>query len=148
MAAVFTRRLISSARVSHRFRLYLSAKELSCTPSLNFYCLAQPNNVVNKKSNFFLKAVTLEPVCIGVRQFSEHDPKQPQSSCKEKENEGKKLSLLQRFKEMYKKYWYVLVPVHLVTSAAWFAGFYYLAERYVVYKLQMEISIDFISCYL
>lgn len=127
MAAVFTRRLISSARVAHKFRPFLSAKELSCTPSLNFYCLAQQN--VNKRNNFFLKAVTLEPVCIGVRQFSEHDPKQPSATCKEKENEGKKLSLLQRFKEMYKKYWYVLVPVHLVTSAAWFGGFYYLAER-------------------
>lgn len=29
---------------------------------------------------------------------------------------------------MYKDYWYVLVPVHLVTSAAWLGGFYYLAS--------------------
>lgn len=40
-----------------------------------------------------------------------------------------KKSLLQRFKEMYRDYWYVLVPVHLVTSAGWFGGFYYLAKR-------------------
>ncbi|XP_044267548.1 protein FAM210A [Tribolium madens] len=40
----------------------------------------------------------------------------------------KKPSLFQRFKQMYKDYWYVLVPVHLVTSAAWFGGFYYLAK--------------------
>ncbi|KAF2903711.1 hypothetical protein ILUMI_02468 [Ignelater luminosus] len=39
-----------------------------------------------------------------------------------------KKSLLQRFKEMYRDYWYVLVPVHLVTSAGWFGGFYYLAK--------------------
>ncbi|XP_066141906.1 uncharacterized protein C18orf19 homolog A-like [Euwallacea fornicatus] len=40
----------------------------------------------------------------------------------------KKLSLFQRFKQMYRDYWYVLVPVHLVTSAAWFGSFYYLAS--------------------
>lgn len=39
-------------------------------------------------------------------------------------------SLLQRFKQMYRDYWYVLVPVHLVTSAFWFSSFYYLAKRY------------------
>ncbi|KAK4879019.1 hypothetical protein RN001_007165 [Aquatica leii] len=45
----------------------------------------------------------------------------------EKRN-GAKPSLLQRFKSMYRDYWYVLVPVHLVTSIAWFGGFYYLAK--------------------
>ncbi|EFA03807.2 uncharacterized protein C18orf19 homolog B [Tribolium castaneum] len=40
----------------------------------------------------------------------------------------KKPSIFQRFKQMYKEYWYVLLPVHLVTSAAWFGGFYYLAK--------------------
>lgn len=39
-----------------------------------------------------------------------------------------KPSLFQRFKQMYRDYWYVLLPVHLVTSAAWFGGFYYLAK--------------------
>jgi hypothetical protein len=43
---------------------------------------------------------------------------------------AQKLSLLQRFKQMYRDYWYVLVPVHLITSLGWFAGFYYLAKRY------------------
>lgn len=42
----------------------------------------------------------------------------------------KKLSLTAKFKKMYKEYWYVLVPVHLVTSAAWMGGFYYLSTRY------------------
>ncbi|XP_046399001.1 uncharacterized protein C18orf19 homolog A [Ischnura elegans] len=45
------------------------------------------------------------------------------------EGEGeKKLSLLQRFKQMYRDYWYVLVPVHVVTSIVWFGGFYYIAK--------------------
>jgi hypothetical protein len=49
-------------------------------------------------------------------------------SNEKKDEPQKKASLFQRFKEMYKSYWYVLVPVHLVTSAAWFGGFYYLAK--------------------
>lgn len=49
-------------------------------------------------------------------------------SKKIEEKKPEKKSLLQRFKQMYRDYWYVLVPVHLVTSAAWFGGFYYLAK--------------------
>ncbi|KAG5893209.1 hypothetical protein JTB14_025613 [Gonioctena quinquepunctata] len=29
---------------------------------------------------------------------------------------------------MYRDYWYVLLPVHVVTSVAWFGGFYYMAK--------------------
>ncbi|XP_071450741.1 uncharacterized protein C18orf19 homolog A [Hetaerina americana] len=46
-------------------------------------------------------------------------------------NEGveeKKISLLQRFKQMYRDYWYVLVPVHVATSIIWYGGFYYIAK--------------------
>ncbi|KAF5287718.1 hypothetical protein FQA39_LY15738 [Lamprigera yunnana] len=52
---------------------------------------------------------------------------QPISRSLKNQNDMKP-SLLQRFKQMYRDYWYVLVPVHLVTSAAWFGGFYYLAK--------------------
>lgn len=48
---------------------------------------------------------------------------------KDKKEEETKPSLIKRFKQMYKDYWYVLVPVHILTSAAWFGGFYYLACR-------------------
>jgi hypothetical protein len=41
----------------------------------------------------------------------------------------KKLGLVARFKKMYKEYWYVLLPVHVVTSAAWLGGFYYVSKR-------------------
>ncbi|XP_053698193.1 uncharacterized protein C18orf19 homolog A [Sabethes cyaneus] len=42
--------------------------------------------------------------------------------------EPEKLGLFARFKKMYKEYWYVLVPVHCVTSAFWFGGFYYASK--------------------
>jgi Protein of unknown function (DUF1279) len=40
-----------------------------------------------------------------------------------------KMGLVARFKHMYKQYWYVLLPVHVVTSAAWLGGFYYVSKR-------------------
>lgn len=130
MATVFARGIISTARVSQKFRLPLSAKKVSCFPP-NFYCREQTSII--KRSNKIFKNVKLEPVwCVGIRQFSANSSK-PSEECNCKQEE-KKLSLFQRFKEMYKKYWYVLVPVHLVTSACWFGGFYYLAERYVIYR--------------
>ncbi|BES88585.1 Protein of unknown function (DUF1279) [Nesidiocoris tenuis] len=39
-----------------------------------------------------------------------------------------KPSLYQRFKQMYKDYWYVLIPVHVATSCVWFGCFYYTAQ--------------------
>nr|XP_018904298.1 PREDICTED: uncharacterized protein C18orf19 homolog A [Bemisia tabaci] len=39
-----------------------------------------------------------------------------------------KMSLYQRFKHMYKNYWYVLIPVHVVTSIGWGGMFYYIAS--------------------
>lgn len=46
-----------------------------------------------------------------------------------------KLGLVARFKLMYKQYWYVLLPVHVVTSTGWLVGFYYLSRRYVHLKI-------------
>jgi len=37
------------------------------------------------------------------------------------------LSFLQRYKKLLKEYWYVLLPVHGVTSVGWFALFYLIA---------------------
>lgn len=44
--------------------------------------------------------------------------------------EHQKLGLFARFKKMAKEYWYVLVPVHVVTSCGWFGLFYYASVRY------------------
>lgn len=43
--------------------------------------------------------------------------------------EGKKLGLFARFKKMAKDYWYVLFPVHIVTSGIWLGAFYYTSKR-------------------
>lgn len=45
------------------------------------------------------------------------------------EKQPPKQGIVARFKDLTRKYWYVLVPVHVVTSAGWLAGFYYLSTR-------------------
>ena len=37
----------------------------------------------------------------------------------ENENENKKEALIPKFKRMWKDYWYVVIPVHVVTSIGW-----------------------------
>lgn len=141
MAAVFTRRIISP-RFPQKLRVFLTGKEISCCPPLYFYCPGYSNFVDNNRTNYVLKDVTLERRYV-LRYFSDDAKKKTEAATEEEEKkETKKLTLLQRFKEMYKKYWYVLVPVHLVTSAFWFGGFYYLAKRYVQY-CAMENSFRF-----
>lgn len=44
------------------------------------------------------------------------------------ENVKESLSIFQRFKNMAKKYWYIVLPVHLVTSALWLGSFYFIAS--------------------
>lgn len=42
--------------------------------------------------------------------------------------EAANMGLFAKFKHMYKQYWYVLIPVHVLTSVGWFGGFYYLSK--------------------
>jgi hypothetical protein len=42
--------------------------------------------------------------------------------------DDKKLGIVGRFKKMAKEYWYVLIPVHVVTSMCWLGGFYYASK--------------------
>lgn len=72
---------------------------LQCPPARSFF--RKPSSSVEKKDE-------TTPVC-------------------PPELEEPKLGLFARFKKMYKEYWYVLVPVHCVTSVFWFGGFYYAA---------------------
>ncbi|XP_066588838.1 uncharacterized protein C18orf19 homolog A isoform X2 [Prorops nasuta] len=41
----------------------------------------------------------------------------------------KKVSVFQKMKQMTKDYWYILIPVHLATSAGWVAIFYAAAKN-------------------
>lgn len=50
-------------------------------------------------------------------------PPQPQTM-----DDDRSQNIFQRFKNMAKKYWYIVLPVHLVTSTVWFGSFYFLAS--------------------
>ncbi|XP_030758331.1 uncharacterized protein C18orf19 homolog A-like [Sitophilus oryzae] len=81
---------------------------------------------------------TCSPISPKVRQFSSNVDDGKKNDNEDTEDK-KKLSLFQRFKQMYKDYWYVLVPVHIVTSVAWFGGFYYLAYSGVDIPALLEL---------
>lgn len=59
------------------------------------------------------------------KQCSTLSGNNPSSGKSPPEPEPQKPGLIQRFKEMYRDYWYVLLPVHMVTSTIWFGSFYY-----------------------
>lgn len=88
------------------------------------------NQLVNKTNLIFSINHSKYTPCNFVQNYCNKSPEQSGVAAT-KVTAEKKLSIFQRFKQMYKDYWYVLVPVHLVTSAAWFGGFYYMAKRYV-----------------
>lgn len=82
----------------------------------NTHCI-RPNNEV-KRIDF-----------LSVRQWTTQGPKGSDQPVQESvERKGLK-GLFLKFKEMYRDYWYVLVPVHMATSAIWFGSFYYAVCR-------------------
>lgn len=46
----------------------------------------------------------------------------------EPSKENKKEGIIVKFKKMWKDYWYVVIPVHVVTSIGWYGGFYLLIK--------------------
>jgi len=121
MATLCLRRLCT--RNSPIFRQFYDCKTLAAATPVFFNHEVSVPKLSNL--NYLSGRTVLQPSPIIIRCYSDkiHVKIKP-----DKEPPEKKLSLLQRFKQMYRDYWYVLVPVHLVTSAAWFGGFYYLAK--------------------
>jgi len=74
------------------------------------------SNYSNSKSNSILQLIRRQ--CTGPPSSSSAGPTGANASGTQK------LGLFARFKAMYKDYWYVLVPVHVVTSVGWFGAFY------------------------
>ncbi|XP_059485409.1 protein FAM210A [Neocloeon triangulifer] len=68
------------------------------------------------------------PNLIGCQSRGFGTSDQPKENNTNEPIEEKKLSLFQKFKQMYKEYWYVLLPVHCATSAVWVGCFYYIVR--------------------
>lgn len=43
----------------------------------------------------------------------------------------KRPTLFQRFIKTCREYWYVAIPVHVVSSSVWFTGCYYITQKCV-----------------
>jgi len=80
--------------------------------SLPCVTLLQARNITNLGQGLRYRSIPWQRYCSTAAGTSGEGPVQKQS-------------LFQRFKSMYKDYWYVLVPVHVVTSLGWIGGFYY-----------------------
>ena len=81
---------------------------------------------------------------VSIRSFHfspiQYVEKNEEKKVEEKQNKESseattKPTLFQRFKQMYKDYWYVLIPVHVVTSVGWFGTFYFAVKRYAHLEL-------------
>lgn len=117
-----------SFRISHTSNLFFRniTKPVKWTVRkhpVRFFC----NGVRHQRSvldRSFLAEKDLRLIPRPVRQCTTQSgkPKPPQEP-------EKKPGLIQKFKQMYKDYWYVLLPVHMSTSAIWFGGFYYLVSQ-------------------
>lgn len=99
--------------VKHR---YISSRNFVLFSTDNYYSshFSRPTD----KNVLKLNKYSVAPACVRNLSNDVQNPEKPP-----------KLGLVAQFKQMYKDYWYVLVPVHLVTSAIWFGAFYYVAKR-------------------
>lgn len=85
--------------------------------------------------SLLLRQVSVSPYLNTVKPSVETEKKSVESQGTKSKDDGNptddpvaKPSLFQRFKQMSKDYWYVLIPVHIITSAGWFGGFYFAVK--------------------
>lgn len=130
---------------------YLGSKGFNSSPVLcqRLSCqikTAQDLNLLPYSKTYLGLDIFLKSTCLNVPHIRRlhhgranfNDSPSPEKGG-EKE-EVKKLSLFQRFKAMYRDYWYVLVPVHVVTSAVWYGSFYYMARTGVDIAALAELA--------
>ncbi|XP_063705113.1 uncharacterized protein C18orf19 homolog A [Culicoides brevitarsis] len=97
---------------------------------LRFYDALKPNKCLSSVPETHFRQL----LCLSSsRSASSNSSSNTPTSQKDEEkvkpgDEFENLGLIARFKKMYKEYWYVLVPVHLATSAVWLGTFYYVSK--------------------
>ena len=103
--------------------------------------------------SLLLRQVSVSPYLNTVKPSVETEKKSVESQETKSKDDGNptddpvaKPSLFQRFKQMSKDYWYVLIPVHIITSAGWFGGFYFAVKRYSTLVVFLYISINVVCC--
>lgn len=136
MALVITKRLCSSSlrcRLLPKISSEAYCYGLTTLDGLqnNRTTLIPPQTIVSQEVKYSFNG--------NIRQFSSYKDSAKENEKKDKDGGSEeKLSLFKKFKQMYRDYWYVLVPVHIVTSVAWLGGFYYLASSGVDIPAMLE----------
>lgn len=105
-------------------------------PSCNVYRSDCCSRCYSRKPPSFVKSLHISTV-YNTQVTQPQDGKDKSDEVQQKlQGEGSpvgspptKVSLFQRFKQMYKDYWYVLIPVHVTTSAVWAGGFYFAIKK-------------------
>lgn len=110
---------LSAERCSSNFSIVIHKRGFSCQ---NKGSLLRPVDNVFKSNDFLFGPNTL----INAPKLTLNS--KCYCSSTKKDEEQKSPSLFQKFKALYKDYWYVVVPFHMATSAVWFGGFYYMAK--------------------
>jgi len=89
------------------------------------------------RRQLFSSLIHINPFSTPVRWFksshpcnSDNDVKIVNKDNQKNKDEGDKKSsgIIKKFKQMWKDYWYVVIPVHIVTSIGWYGGFYLLIK--------------------
>ncbi|SPP77840.1 blast:Uncharacterized protein C18orf19 homolog A [Drosophila guanche] len=101
----------------------LATPQGTTTPATRY--LASPFLFTRNRS---LCHKSAQPTPAPVASPSKTDSKASSTTATDLFGDAANMGLFAKFKHMYKQYWYVLIPVHCVTSVAWFGGFYYLSK--------------------
>ncbi|KAG5672669.1 hypothetical protein PVAND_002780 [Polypedilum vanderplanki] len=103
--------------------LYFHQKRFKCKDHVKTITgLLLENQYAHNKNTFYQQTNLLH---ISRNNFLTQKVKNNTTTVKTQNDEEKPLGLVAKFKKMTKEYWYVLVPVHCITSCFWFGGFYY-----------------------
>lgn len=87
----------------------------------------RPICIASTDSSFIRPSTSFQHCLTQHRTFATN-ANDPKDSIDTKE---KKLTVFQRFTQVYKEYGKTLVVVHVVTSIMWYGGFYLIARRFV-----------------
>jgi len=107
----------------------------------NKSCCATKNNIPIRKTLAQLNSlISCSYSHLHVSKLSSNfvQTKPPDQTDNGNKEQQQKLGLIARFKLMWKKYWYVMIPVHLATSLLWFGGFYYMSIRFVRFYIDFQ----------
>ncbi|ALC49790.1 CG14613 [Drosophila busckii] len=114
--------------VSPRASLYMNPRCLSLLGKVRTPALASP--LLTNKYCSYARLSTKPTHCANSNKTDTKSSSSTASAASSSElfGEAANMGLFAKFKHMYKQYWYVLIPVHVITSIGWFGGFYYLSK--------------------